>query len=40
MFRNGKNQRELFVAGLAKVFILGHGFLSRGKSPTILVALT
>jgi hypothetical protein len=27
MFGNRQNQRELFVAGLAKVFILGHGFL-------------
>jgi|SRR5215468_1271736 len=40
MFRNRKNQRELFVADVAKVFIVGHGFLSRGKSPTILIALT
>jgi len=40
MFRNRKNQRELFVAGVAKVFIVRHGFLPRGKSPTILVALT
>jgi hypothetical protein len=40
MFLNGKKQGELFVAGLAKVFIVGHGLLPEVKSPPILFALT
>jgi len=29
----GQNQRELFLAGSAKVFVMGHGFLPSGDDP-------